>query len=118
VRSKFGVPVALSIEETKQMADWCLYLGDAFPEATQRIKQMPLKNVFSYGITSKLVTNPVLDKFPKEACGYLNVILKAEEYPHLRDELLTFHGKFKATIAQTSEFHEFEELLYLRGWTK
>lgn len=80
--------------------------------------QMPLKNIFAYGIISKLEKNPALDKFPKEACGYVNAILKAEEYSHLTDELITFYGKFKATIAQTPEFKEFEELLYLRGWKK
>jgi hypothetical protein len=110
--------VALSIEETKEMSDWCIYLGDTFPEAVQSIKQIPLKNIFAFGIISKFVTKSAPDKFPKKACEYLNAILKAEEWPHLTDELRTLHSKFKATIAQTQEFKEFEELLYLRGWSK
>jgi hypothetical protein len=49
---------------------------------------------------------------------YANAILKAEEWPHLTDELRKLHGKFKTNVAQTPEFKEFEELLYLRGWSK
>jgi hypothetical protein len=113
-----GVPVALAIEETKVIADWCLSLGDAFPEAVQLIAQMPLKNVFAFGIFDKLLKNPVLEKFSQAACGYVNILMKAEEYPSLHDSLLTLHGKFKQTISSTPEFQEFEELLYFRGWKK
>jgi len=113
-----GVPVALSIEETKAIVDWCLYLGDAFPEAVQRILQMPLKSVFAVGIFDKLQKNPVLDKFPHDTCGYVNALMKAEEYPILHESLLALHKRFKQTISDTPEFDGFEELLYLRGWKK
>ena len=113
-----GVPVALSIGETKAIAGWCLYLGNAFPEAVQRIIQMPLKGVFAVGIIDNLLKSPLLERFPQSSCGYVNALLKGEEYVFLQDALLTLHGKFKQTISGTPEFAEFEELLYLRGWKK
>lgn len=113
-----GVPVALSIEETKAIANWCLYIGDALPEAVQRIVQMPLKGVYASGIFDKLLKNPVLDRFPKSACCYVNTLMKGEDYTFLHDSLLTLHDKFKQTISGTPKFQEFEELLYLRGWKK
>ena len=113
-----GVPVALSSEETKGIADWCLYFGDAFPEAVQRIVQMPLRGVFAHRVIGKLLENPALEKFPQEACSYLNAVLKGQEYPFLDEPILTLHTKFQQTIPGTPEFREFEELLYLRGWKK
>ena len=111
-----GVPVALSIDETKNIAEWCLHLSVVFPEAVQRIVQMPLKNVFAYSIIDKLQTHPMLDKYPKESCGYVVAILKGEDFPHLHPALLAIHDKFKKTIPGTPEFQTLEELLYLRGW--
>ncbi len=67
-----GVPVALSDQETKAMADWCLYLVPVFSEAVQRVVQMRLKDVFAYGIIDKLLKNPVLKSSPKESCRYVN----------------------------------------------
>jgi hypothetical protein len=116
-----GVPVALSFEETKAIAEWCLYLGNAFPEVVKRILQMPLKGVFTFGIIDKLLKPPqnsFLEKFPKESCSYVVKILKGEEYPYLQDEHSQLHTIFKQTISGTSELRDFEELLYLRGWKK
>lgn len=113
-----GVPVALSDEETKAMAEWCLYLDSAFPEAVQRIQQMRLKGVFGYGIVEKMLKSPLLNTFPRASCGYLNAVMKGEEYPFLHDEHSQLYSKFKETISGTPEFKEFEELLYLRGWKK
>jgi hypothetical protein len=116
-----GVPVALSLEETKAIADWCIYLDNVFPEAVQRIVQMPLKGVFAYGIIDKLLKSPkdsLLEKYPKESCIYVIAILRSEEYPFLDNQHSQLYGKFKQTISGTSEFKEFEELLYLRGWKK
>jgi hypothetical protein len=45
-----GVPVALSTVETKHMVEWCLHLGPVFPQAVERIRKMPLKAIFAYGI--------------------------------------------------------------------
>jgi hypothetical protein len=116
-----GVPVALSLEETKAIAHWCIYLGNAFPEAVHRIIQMPLKGVFAYGIIDKLLRPPkdsFLEKYPKESCNYVVAILKSEEYPMLDNQHSQLHCKFKQTISGTPEFQNFEELLYLRGWKK
>ena len=113
-----GVPVALSTEETKAMAEWCLYVGDAFPEAVERIVQMPLKGVFTQIIIEKLLTNPVLETFQQIACRYVVAILKGEEYPFLDDKHIQLHNRFKQGIPSTPELREFEESLYLRGWKK
>ena len=113
-----GVPVALSDQETKSMADWCLYLGSVFPEAVQRVVQMRLKDVFAYGIIDKLLKNPVLETFPKESCRYINALLKGDEHQFLHEQHSQLHNKFKQAISGTPEFKEFEELLYLRGWKK
>jgi hypothetical protein len=111
-----GVPVALSTEETKAMAEWCLHLGSVFQEAVRRVVQMPMKNISAYGIIDKLQSNPLLEKFPKESCGYLVAVLRGEDYPYLHPSLPLIHGKLKKTVSGTSEFRDFEELLYLRGW--
>jgi len=113
-----GVPIALSDQETKAMADWCLYLGAAFPEAVQIIVQMRLKGVFAYGIVDKLLKSPLLDTFPKESCRYVNAITRGEDHAFLHEHHSQLHAKFKQTISGTPEFKEFEELLYLRGWKK
>jgi hypothetical protein len=113
-----GVPVALSDEETKAMADWCLYLGAVFPEAVERITQMRLKGVFGYGIIDKLLKSPLLDSFPKESCRYANAVMKGEDHAFLHDQHSQLHSKFRQTIYGSPEFKEFEELLYLRGWKK
>jgi SIR2-like domain/Domain of unknown function (DUF4020) len=116
-----GVPVALSVEETKAIAHWCLYLGGAFPEAVQRLVQMTLKGVNNFGIIDKLLNqskDSLLETFPKDSCKYVITILKNEEYPFLEDKHSELYAKFKRTISGTPELREFEELLYLRGWKK
>ena len=113
-----GVPIALSVQETKGMADWCLYLWDVFPEAVARITQMRLKKVFAHGIIDKLLKSSLIDTFPREGCRYVNAVMKGEDYPYLQNEHSQLHDKFKQTITGTPEFKEFEELLYLRGWKK
>ncbi len=113
-----GVPVALLDQETKAMADWCLYLGSVFPEAVQRIVQMRLKGVFAYSIIDKLLKSPLLDTFPRESCRYVNAVTRGEDHPFLHEHHSQLHSKFKQTISGTPEFKEFEELLYLRGWKK
>jgi SIR2-like domain/Domain of unknown function (DUF4020) len=116
-----GVPVALSVEETNAIAHWCPYLGNAFPEAVQRLMLMPLKGVNAYGIIDKLLKDPqnsLLERFPKESCNYIIAVLKGEEYPFLDEKHSQLHNKFKQTIPSTLELRNFEELLYLRGWKK
>jgi hypothetical protein len=113
-----GVPVALSDEETKAVAEWCLCLDSAFPQAVQRIVQMRLKGVFAYGIIDKLLKSLLLDTFPRESCRYVNAITKGEDHAFLHEHHSQLHAKFKQTISATPEFKEFEELLYLRGWKK
>lgn len=113
-----GVPVALSVVETKHMLEWCLHLGPVFPQVVERVRKMPQKAVFAYSVVDDLLKNPVLDKFPLDACRLVTVALQAEDYPHLHDSLLALHQKFKDTIAGTPEFNAYEELLYLRGWKK
>ena len=111
-----GIPVALSTDETKAMVEWCLDLSSVFPAAVQRIVQMPLRNIVSYGIIDRLLASPVLESFPKEACVYATAILNSETYPLPNNNLSILEGKLKETISGTSEFRDFEELLYLRGW--
>jgi hypothetical protein len=113
-----GVPVALSDEETKEMAEWCIHLGALFSEAVERIVQMRLRGVFAYGIIDKLLKSPLLDTFPKDSCRYVNAVMKGEDHPFLCDQHSKLHSKFKQTISGTPELKEFEELLYLRGWKK
>ena len=113
-----GVPVALSTEETKSIADWCLYLGSAFPDAVQRIVQMPLKGVFAYGIIEKLLKNSALEKYPQAACAYVNAVLKGEEFVFLHDKHVALHDKFKQTISSTPQFKEFEEPLFCEDGRK
>jgi Domain of unknown function (DUF4020) len=111
-----GVPVALSREETEAMAEWCPDLGDAFPEAVQRITQMRLNGVSTYRIIDKLLKGPLLDLFPIESCRYVNAMMRGEVGAHLHDHHSQLHTKFKRLISGTPEFNEFQELLYLRGW--
>ena len=113
-----GIPVALSTAETKRMLKWCLYLGPAFPEAVERITQMPQEAAFTYGILKDLEESSLVDQSPLAACRLTISALRAEDYPHLHPSLITLHEKFKKTICRTPEFSEYEELLYLRGWKK
>jgi len=113
-----GVPIALSVVETKHMLEWCLHLGPVFPQAVERVRKMPQKAVFAFSVVEDLLKNPVLEKFPLDACRLVTVALQAEDYPHLHDSLLKLHQKFKDTIAGTPEFTTYEELLYLRGWKR
>lgn len=113
-----GVPVALCAEETRAMAQWPLYLTAVFPDVVSRIVRMPLKSVFAYSIVGGLQKSSVLDQFPRAACAYLVAILKAEDFSHLHELFPVAYERFRGTIAGTPEFREFEELLYLRGWTK
>ena len=113
-----GVPVALSIAETRAMADWCLYFDTAFVESVERIAKMHLKKVFAYGIIEKLLKSSLLDKFPRESCVYANAVMKGEDYPILDSKHSQLYNKFKQTIPGSPEIKEFEELLYLRGWQK
>ena len=110
--------MALANEETKAMADWCLYLGSSFPEAVQRVVQMELKGVYAFGIIEKLLKSPVLQNFPKECCHYASAVMRGEDFPYLDEQHMDLHKKFKQTASETAEFKEFEELLYLRGWKK
>jgi PAS domain-containing protein len=113
-----GVPVALSVGETKHILEWCLHLRTVFPEAVDRVVQMPFKAVFAYSVIKDLLGNSVLAEFPLHACRFANVTLKAEDFPHLHDDLVSLHAKLKAKISNTEEIKELEELLYLRGWKK
>jgi len=113
-----GVPVALSVSETKHMLEWCLHLGPAFPEAVDRVSKMPQKAVFAFSVMKDLLENPALERFSLHVCRLVIVALQAEDYPHLHDEALTLHKKLKKTISGTPELNTFEELLYLRGWQK
>ncbi len=111
-----GVPVALSIEETRAMAHWCLYLGSAFPEAVQCIVRMPLKGLSAYRITDKLATDSASQNYPREACRYINAVLKGDEHGGGHPKLATLRAQFSQTIRGTPEMREFEELLYSRGF--
>jgi hypothetical protein len=113
-----GVPVALSLSETKHMLEWCLHLGPVFPRAVDRIAKMPRKGVFAYGLIDELLKSDALDKFPIHACRLAIAALQAEDYPSLHESLLTLHKKLKSTINGTNELTSFEELLYLRGWQR
>jgi hypothetical protein len=113
-----GVPVALSLDETKCMLEWCLHLGPAFEEAVDRISKMQHKEVFAYSIIEDLLKSPLLEKHPSHACRLAVSALKAEDFPYLYDGLLSLHQKFKKSIPGTHDLNAFEELLYLRGWEK
>jgi hypothetical protein len=79
---------------------------------------MPLKAIFAYGIIEELAKSPLLERFPLDACRLVIAVLQAEDFPHLHDQLLSLHQKFKDTIAGTSEITTYEELLYVRGWKR
>ena len=100
------------------MANWCLYLGIVFPEAVERIAQMQLKGVSSYGIIEALLNSSLLDTFPSESCRFVNAVMKGEDRPFLHDRHSQLHEKFKQAIPGRAELREFTELLFLRGWKK
>jgi hypothetical protein len=113
-----GVPIALSDQETTAMAEWGLYSAPIFPKIVERITQMRLKGIFSYGIFDNLANSTLLEQFPKDSCRYVNALMKGEDHPHLHKQLVEMHAKFRLSIPSELEFKEFEELLYLRGWKK
>ena len=113
-----GVPVALSTSETKYMLEWCLNLGSVFSEAVERIARMPQESVFAYDVANKLANSPLVDASPLAACRLVNSALSAEDFPHLHNSLVLLHEKFKNSIRREPEFTKYEELLFLRGWTK
>ena len=113
-----GVPVALSVVETKHMLEWCLHLGPVFPEAVDCVRKMPQKSVFAYSIVENLVKNPVLEKYPLHSCRLTIMALQAEDHPYLHEALQVLHQRFKVAIPGTPELKIYEELLYLRGWEK
>lgn len=111
-----GIPVSLGHEETREIANWCLDLGDLFPDAVALVLKMPLKKVFVHGLIDKLLNSPLLNKFPETACEFMVVILRADEFKHLHGDLPKLHAKFKVLIPQSPHLRTLETLMYELGW--
>jgi hypothetical protein len=111
-----GLPLGFTYGETRYLVEWCLYLGDLFPEMLELLERMPLKQVFAYNLTKDMLNSPLLDKYPEEACRFCVIVMKAEDFPSLHAHLLELLTKFKQSISGSKWLAKFKEELYKRGW--
>jgi len=113
-----GIPVSISSDEADEFAGWCIPLSELFPEMVQLLSKMPVQNVWSHKIVEDLLGSPLVEKHPAAACAFILLVLRAEKYPLLHDELVTLFKKFEQTLSGSPAITEFEQLLYLRGWKR
>lgn|GEM_PF-4925091 len=111
-----GIPSHFSYKETRNFAEWCLYLDDLFPELVELLAKMSLEKVFAYSHTKNMLDNPLLDKYPVEACRFCVIVMKAEDFPYLHGHLLELLTKFERLISGSNWLVKFKEELYKRGW--
>jgi hypothetical protein len=109
-----GIPVALSEGECGAMFNWCLHLGDAFPEMVERIEKMKLSKIRNliYLLVKNILESPLLGKFPIFACRIVNFSFQHDQYHHFGSELKTLSQRFSELIPKTPEFKFFKEHLY------
>jgi hypothetical protein len=112
-----GIPSGFTYGETRYLVEWCLCLGDLFPEMLELLERMPLKQVFAYSLTKDMLDSPLLDKYPEEACRFCVIVMKAEDFPSLYDHLLELLTKFERLINGSNWLAKFKEELYRRGWS-
>ena len=112
-----GIPSEFAYEETRYLVEWCLNLGDLFPESVELLEKMPLKQVFAYSHTEDMLDSPLLDKYPEEACRFCVTVMRAEDFPSLHDHLLGLLTKFERLISGSKWLAKFKEELYKRGWS-
>jgi hypothetical protein len=111
-----GMPSGFAYKETRNLAEWCLYLGDLFPESVELLGKMPLKKVFAYSHIKDMLDSPLLDNYPEEACRFCVIVMRAEDFPYLHGHLLELLPKFEQSISGSNWLAEFKVELYKRGW--
>ena len=112
-----GIPRKFTENELKHLPEWSLYLNDFFPEMVSFLEKLPLKNVFAYGHIKNISDSELLKQFPEDACKFCVLILKAEDYPHLHEQLIELLDKFKQSIPENDWLEKYQEELFRRGWT-
>lgn len=111
-----GIPVSLGHEESREIADWCLDLGDLFPAAVTLVSKMPLKKVFVHGLIDKLLSSPLLGKYPETACEFMVVAMRADDFRHLHGDFPKLHAKLKELIPRSPHLRVLETQMYELGW--
>ena len=110
-----GIPSGFTYGETRYLVEWCLYLGDLFPDMLELLERMPLKQVFAYSLTKDMLDSLLLDRYPEEACRFCVIVMKAEDFPSLHAHLLELSTKFERLISGSKWLANFKEELYKRG---
>lgn len=111
-----GIPSEFTVEETKNMTEWCLYLDDLFPESVNFLEKMHLEQVSAYGPSKDILNSPLLEKYPEESCRFCVIVMRAEDFPYLHKYLLELLSKFEQLINGSVWLTKFKEELYKRGW--
>lgn len=111
------IPTEFAYEETRNIVEWCLHLGDLFPESVELLEKMPLKDVFAYSHTKDMLDSPLLNMYPEEACQFCVIVLKTEDFPSLHGHLLELFKNFERSISGSNWLAKFKEELYKRGWS-
>lgn len=113
-----GIPVSISSDEADEFANGCIPLGGLFPEMVQLLLKMPVQNVWAHKIVEDLLGSSLVEKHPAEVCGFILLVLRAEKFPLLHDELVTLFKKLEPLVTGSPAIREFEQLLYMRGWKR
>ncbi len=110
-----GFPLALNPEESKEIAAWCPYFGQSFPEAVNLVLKMQITGVAGSLTVKNLLAGSLPEKFPKQTCIYAIAVMKADKYPYGPNEYSQLLEKLKEPLSGTPELAELEGQIYLRG---
>lgn len=111
-----NIPSALTHEETKHIAEWCLNFNDLFPAMVELLEKMPLKGAFVYSLTKNLLDSPLIEKYPEISCRLCVIVMRAEDVPAPDDHLRNLLDRFNKLVPNSPCLTEFKEELYRRGW--